>query len=53
MRHDLINGIEELLDRKVIAFMSDNHIDPDVAVEVFMLAPDRAARQSGEAHEAT
>ena len=39
MRHDLINGIEEILDRKVIAFMSDNHIEPDVAVEIFVLAP--------------
>jgi hypothetical protein len=25
--------------RKVIAFMSDNHIDPDVAAEVFLLEP--------------
>ena len=39
MRHDLITGVEEILGRKVIAFMSDNHIDPDVAVEVFLLAP--------------
>ena len=39
MRHDLINGIETILGRKVIAFMSDNHIDPDAAVEVFLLAP--------------
>lgn len=29
--------IEELTGRKVIAFMSDNYIDPDVAVEVFIL----------------
>ena len=53
MRSDLIAGIEEILGRQVVAFMSDNHIDPDVAVEVFMLAPARAARQGGEAHEAT
>ena len=33
MRHDLISGVEEILGRKVIAFMSDNHIDPDCAVE--------------------
>ena len=39
MRSDLIAGIEEILGRQVIAFMSDNHIDPDVAVEVFVLAP--------------
>jgi uncharacterized protein YbcI len=47
MRHDLINGIEAILERKVIAFMSDNHIDPDVAVEVFCL------RRSIPAHRAT
>ena len=29
--------IERLTDRKVIAFMSQNHIDPDLAVEVFVL----------------
>jgi hypothetical protein len=27
------------MERKVIAFMSDNHIDPDMAVEVFVLEP--------------
>jgi uncharacterized protein YbcI len=39
MRTDLVNGVEEILGRKVNAFMSDNHIAPDVAVEVFVLAP--------------
>ncbi len=34
----LIDGVEEILGRKVTAFMSDNHIDPDIAVEVFVLA---------------
>ena len=40
MRHDLISGVEQILGRKVVAFMSDNHIDPDTAVEVFLLAAD-------------
>jgi uncharacterized protein YbcI len=40
MRDDLIRLVEDELDRKVIAFMSDNHIDPDMAVEVFVLEPD-------------
>jgi uncharacterized protein YbcI len=31
--------IEELTGRKVIGFMSDNHVDPDLAVEVFVLEP--------------
>ncbi len=49
MREDLINGVEEILGRKVQAFMSDNHIDPDISVEVFVLEPDAAgARTAGE-----
>jgi uncharacterized protein YbcI len=52
MRHDLINGIEEILGRKVIAFMSDNHIDPDIGVEVFVLAPPDAGPQGGGARSA-
>jgi uncharacterized protein YbcI len=39
MRDDLIAIVERELDRKVIAFMSQNHIDPDLAVEVFVLKP--------------
>jgi uncharacterized protein YbcI len=39
MRLDLVRGIEDILGRTVRAFLSDNHIDPDVAVEVFVLAP--------------
>ena len=45
MRRDLIAGVEEITGRVVAAFMSDNHIEPDVAVEVFVLAP--AARADG------
>jgi uncharacterized protein YbcI len=39
MRHDLIELVERATERKVIAFMSQNHIDPDLAVEVFALQP--------------
>ncbi len=52
MRHDLIEGIEEILGRKVEAFMSDDHIDPDVAVEIFLLAPADAAPQGDGARGA-
>jgi len=38
MRDDFIAGIEEITGRVVIAFLSANHIDPDVAIESFMLA---------------
>ena len=43
MREDMIAIVERQLERKVIAFMSQNHIDPDLAVEVFVLEPDAAA----------
>jgi uncharacterized protein YbcI len=39
MRDGLVEIVERELDRKVIAFMSQNHIDPDFAVEVFVLEP--------------
>jgi uncharacterized protein YbcI len=40
MREDLAGGVARLTGREVIAFMSANHIDPDVAVEIFILSPD-------------
>ena len=52
MRHDLIDGVETILGRKVSAFMSDNHIDPDLAVEVFLLAPVGAGTQGDGARGA-
>jgi uncharacterized protein YbcI len=39
MKKDVSREIEQLTGRKVIGFMSDNHIDPDLAVEVFILEP--------------
>jgi uncharacterized protein YbcI len=39
MQADVSKEIELLTGRKVIGFMSDNHIDPDLAVEVFVLEP--------------
>jgi uncharacterized protein YbcI len=39
MRESCSKKIEGLMGRKVLGFMSDNHIDPDIAVEVFILEP--------------
>jgi uncharacterized protein YbcI len=39
MRKELTAGVEEITGRTVIAFLSANHIDPDVAIESFVLAP--------------
>ena len=40
MREELTEAVERAVGRKVIAFMSDNHVDPDLAAEVFVLEPD-------------
>jgi uncharacterized protein YbcI len=40
MREELSAAVERLTERKVIAFMSDSHLDPDYSVEVFILAPE-------------
>ena len=39
MRGDLVAAVEGLTRRRVIAFMSDNHIEPDIATESFLLEP--------------
>src|SRR5436305_12167901 len=35
MRTELVAAVEQHTGRKVIAFMSDNHIDPDYGIEAF------------------
>ena len=37
MRGDLVGEIERITGRKVVAFMSDNHVEPDLAAELFFL----------------
>jgi uncharacterized protein YbcI len=39
MRGDLVAAVEELTGREVAVFMSENHVDPDVALEAFVLEP--------------
>ena len=40
MREELSDAVERLTGRKVIAFMSDSHLEPDYSVEMFVLAPE-------------
>ena len=37
MREDLVGEIERITGCKVVAFMSDNHVEPDLAAELFFL----------------
>jgi uncharacterized protein YbcI len=39
MRDDAIAAVEGLTGRSVIAFVSENHISPDLAIETFVLEP--------------
>ncbi len=39
MSEELIGAIEMLTERKVLAFMSANHPQPDMAAEIFVLEP--------------
>jgi uncharacterized protein YbcI len=39
MRDDVIAGVEDITGRGVMAFLSDNQIDPDIGVESFVLEP--------------
>lgn len=37
MAEDLTDAVEAVTGRTVTAFLSDNHLDPDLAIEVFVL----------------
>jgi uncharacterized protein YbcI len=40
MREEFVSEIEALTGRRVLAFLSDAHVDPDVAIESFYLSSD-------------
>lgn len=40
MRDEAVDAVQSLTGRRVVAFMSNNHIEPDLAVEVFVLESD-------------
>jgi uncharacterized protein YbcI len=48
MREDFVAAVQILTERKVIAFMSTNHLEPDMAAELFVLEA-RAPHGHGQA----
>jgi uncharacterized protein YbcI len=40
VREEFELAIEEIVGRRVVAFLSTTHTDPDVSVEIFMLEPE-------------
>ncbi len=53
MRNELIAAVERLTGRKVIAFLSDNHIEPDIAIECFVLESRQGSDQDGQRDDGT
>ena len=53
MREDLIGVVEECSGRKVVAFISGNHIDPDFAAEIFVLEPEGGGARPYHSVEST
>ena len=49
MREDLIATVVEHTGREVVAFLSDHHVDPDIAAEVFILKPRPPGERSAPA----
>ncbi len=45
MRDEAVSIIEDLTRRTVVAFMSENHLDPDLSVETFVLEPLKATER--------
>jgi uncharacterized protein YbcI len=43
MRDEMVSSIEDLTGRRVIGFLSDHQLDPDIAVETFVLERQPAA----------
>lgn len=51
MQEQFTRVVEDTLGRRVVAYLSQVHTDPDVAVELFMLEPsDRSAVAEYEQH---
>jgi hypothetical protein len=53
MREPLVGAVEQPTGRNVIAFLSDNHIDPDLATETFVLESLAGGDESSKRDSAT
>jgi uncharacterized protein YbcI len=53
MRDELTAGVEQITGRRVVAFLSANHVEPDIAIESFVLAPEDDDEPSQPAASAT
>jgi uncharacterized protein YbcI len=50
MRGSLLDAVEEITGRKVVAFLSDHQAEPDYAAKVFILESEETAEPEPDAH---
>jgi uncharacterized protein YbcI len=50
MRDKFINAVQDLSGRRVLAFISNHHVGPDMEIELFLLMPDGISEQGGWTH---
>ena len=46
MREAFSQAVEQVVGRKVIGFLSQVHVDPDLSIETFILEPDHNVRSA-------
>ena len=52
MQDKFIHAVETLTGRKVLAFISNHHVGPDIEIELFFLTPAEVDHQPGQATSA-
>ena len=50
MQDKFIKTVQDLTGRRVLAFISNHHVGPDIEIELFLLMPDGASEQDGWTH---
>jgi hypothetical protein len=45
MQHKFIDAVERFSGRRVLAFISNSHVGPDLEMEIFMLAPPQTSHE--------
>ena len=50
MQDKFINTVQKLSGRRVLAFVSNHHVGPDVEIELFLLVPNGTSEQDSWTH---
>lgn len=50
MQDKFINTVQNLSGRRVLAFVSNHHVGPDIEIELFLLVPDGHSEQDSRTH---